>query len=111
MTEKKRIRFSDIPKRKLPVEPDPEVQSESETQQAPAAAAPAAPVPRPAPAKSRQPGKKDNPNYVQVTVYLRKDIYKTTRKLLIDDGRQVSELVDDLVSGWIDRQKSGQSAV
>jgi hypothetical protein len=101
--EKKKTRFSGIADKRgrLPVEPEPEV----EQPEPPPAPAPAISVPPPAPAadkaKARQPGKKDNPDYVQVTVYLRKDIYKTARKLLIDDGRQVSELVDALVSSWI----------
>jgi hypothetical protein len=105
MTDKKTdkkggTRFSSVVKRRQSV-PD----AEPEIAEAPVAttAAPAAPASAP---KIRQPGKKDNPDYVQVTVYLRKDIYKTARKLLIDDGRQVSELVDDLVSRWIsDRHK------
>jgi hypothetical protein len=101
--DKKKTRFSGIAARgKLPVE-EPQIEPEVEPEATPAhAAAVAIPAPPVAAAtKVRQPGKKDNPAYVQVTVYLRKDIYKTARKLLIDDGRQVSELVDDLVSGWI----------
>jgi hypothetical protein len=96
---KKKTRFSGIADKRgqLPVEPETEVELESP---APAPAI-SAPSPAPVAAKVRQPGKKDNPDYVQVTVYLRKDIYKTARKLLIDDGRQVSELVDALVSTWI----------
>src|SRR5260370_37052754 len=56
----------------------------------------------------RPPGKKTDPNYVQVTVYLRKNVHKTARKLLLDDGRQFSDLVDELVSRWIaEKQTSG----
>ena len=100
MIEKKKTRFSVIADKrgKLPVE--------SESTPPPDALQAPSYAPAPATTKGRQPGKKDNPDYVQVTVYLRKDIYKTARKLLIDDGRQVSELVDNLVSHWIDRQKS-----
>lgn len=102
--EKKKTRFSDITDKrgKLPVESELAVEPEPESPPASSASSPAAAAPLPAAApKIRQPGKKDNPDYVQVTVYLRKDIYKTARKLLIDDGRQVSELVGDLVSDWI----------
>jgi hypothetical protein len=107
MTEKKKTRFSVIADKhgKLPVE--------SESTPVPDAlpAPSSAPLPAATGKTPRQPGKKNNPDYVQVTVYLKKNTYKTARKLLIDDGRQVSELVDDLVSHWIDRQKSSQSAV
>ena len=65
----------------------------------PIPAAASSPPPPLVVAKVRQPGKKDNPDYVQVTV--RKDIYKTAQSFFIDDGRQVSELADDLVGGWI----------
>jgi hypothetical protein len=109
MTEKKKTRFSGVADKlaKLPVEPV--LESEPESPSVPAAPAATAPLPTTS-VRTRQSGKKENPNYVQVTVYLRKDIYKAARKLLIDDGRQVSELVDDLVSEWIDRQKSNSPA-
>ena len=47
-----------------------------------------------------------DPNYTQVTVYLRKNANQTARKFLIDEQRQFSDLVDELVSQWIDSQKS-----
>ena len=49
----------------------------------------------------RPPGKKTDPHYVQVTVYLRKEIHREAKKLLLDNGGQFSDLVDDLVSQWI----------
>jgi hypothetical protein len=111
LVAKKKTRFSGIADKrgKLPVEPEPEVELESSPAPMSGAAAAVISAAPPAPAadkaKARQPGKKDNPDYVQVTVYLRKDIYKTARKLLIDDGRQVSELVDALVSKWIESRE------
>ena len=67
------------------------------------------PISRPstAPKMGRPPGKKSNPDYTQVTVYLRKEVHQTARKLLIDESRQFSDLVDQLVSQWNeDTQKS-----
>lgn len=49
----------------------------------------------------RPPGKKSNPSYAQVTVYLRKDLHRTAQKLLFDDKRQFSDLVDELVDRWV----------
>ena len=49
----------------------------------------------------RAPGKKTDPNYTQVTVYLRKEIHNTARKILIDEHRQFSDLVDELAKGSI----------
>ena len=56
----------------------------------------------PAPRKvGRPPGKKSNPDYTQVTVYLRKDNHLAAKKRLLDEGREFSELVDGLVSRWV----------
>ena len=93
MTEKK-SRFAGIAdiRSKLPAEPEPPP---------PAAEAVVSKMGRP-------PGKKTDPKYVQVTVYLRKDVHRTARKLLLDDGGQFSDLVDELVSRWItEKQTSG----
>ena len=54
----------------------------------------------------RPPGKKSDPAFKQVTVYLRKDTHDTARKILFDDRRQFSDLVDELVSRWISSQKA-----
>jgi hypothetical protein len=60
----------------------------------------------------RPPAKKSNPDYTQVTVYLRKETHAAARKLLFDGRRQFSDLVDKLVSDWvIEVQKSGNSKV
>jgi hypothetical protein len=59
----------------------------------------------------RPAGKKGHPDYVQVTVYLKKSVHRTARKLLFDEGKQFSDLVDDLVGKWIvtEVQKSGRA--
>lgn len=45
--------------------------------------------------------KRSDPDYQQVTAYIRRDTYTAARKRLFDDGREFSELVEDLVSGWL----------
>ena len=57
----------------------------------------------------RPPGKKSNPDYTQVTVYLRKQTHLAAKKRLLDEGGEFSELVEDLVTQWI--QKSENSKV
>ena len=53
-------------------------------------------------AKSGRPlGKKSDPAYAQVTVYLKKDLHRTAQKLLFDNRRQFSDLVNELVSQWV----------
>ena len=71
--------------------------------------APAKPTAKP---KPRPPGKKSDPDYTQVTVYLRKDRYATARKRLFDERKQFSDLVGELLDRWIKEvQKSESSKV
>jgi hypothetical protein len=98
MTEKKKTRFSGIINRaahpaESPVEPEIETTPPPALQPVPSAPQ--------TPKMGRPGGKKTNPEYTQVTVYLRKDVHRQAKKILIDDGREFSELVDELVSGWI----------
>jgi hypothetical protein len=46
-------------------------------------------------------GKASDPDYRQVTIYLRRDTHGAARKRLIDENREFSELVEDLVSKWL----------
>ena len=50
-------------------------------------------------------GKKSNPQYTQVTVYLRREVHLAAKRILIDDGREFSQLVDELVYNWIQTSK------
>ena len=52
-------------------------------------------------------GKKSNPNYRQVTAYIRKDLYRDVTDILYDEGRgrdtkrkEFSELIDELLERW-----------
>jgi hypothetical protein len=63
-------------------------------------------VAEPVSSKPRKPGKKDHPDYVQVTVYLRKDTYAAAKKALFDDRKQFSDLAEELVTEWLDVQTS-----
>jgi hypothetical protein len=71
---------------------------------------PAPPEVAPAPKPKTRGKKEDKANYTQVTVYLRKQTHSTARKLLFDERRQFSDLVEELVTKWIsDVQKSGRA--
>ena len=97
MTEKKNTRFSGVLNRAV-IDPEPPSDFKTEAE--------AAALPRTS-KMGRPPGKKSNPEYTQVTVYLRKEVHRAARKLLLDEQRQFSDLVGDLVGQWIaDTQKS-----
>jgi len=54
--------------------------------------------------KTKNTGKSRDAEYCQVTAYIKKDTYKSARKLLIDKESDFSELVETLLSSWLMRQ-------
>ncbi len=57
-------------------------------------------------------GKRSDPNYRQCCVWIRRDTHKTIRQLLLhtDPPRDFSELVGELLDGWINlRREDDQS--
>ena len=102
----KKTRFSELAQKhgNLASETAPEAAAEP-----PPTENPALPVSK---TKTRPSGKKSNPDYTQVTVYLRKDRYATARKRLFDERKQFSDLVGELLDRWIrEVQKSESSKV
>ncbi len=67
----------------------------------------ASPMPE-APEEKRRPvgcppGKRSNPDYQQVTVLLHGQTYLETRKRLLDERKEVSELINELLETWLKR--------
>ena len=46
-------------------------------------------------------GRRGDPAFTQVSAYISKDTYREVKRRLIDDGRDFSELVDDLLRGYV----------
>jgi hypothetical protein len=71
------------------------------------------PVPaEPKPQKSGRPrGKRSNPDYEQVTAYIKRETYRNTKIVLLQQGnnQEFSELVEQLLSEWLSTQKSNNS--
>jgi hypothetical protein len=61
----------------------------------------------------RPKGKRSNPDYTQVTAYIRQDTYKDIRVLLLQkgDGQEFSELVEELLSEFLKSQTFKNSKV
>lgn len=54
--------------------------------------------------KSNKPvGKYRHPDYKLVSVYLKKDTTNSAKKLLFDEETDLSELIQDLLSDWVDK--------
>lgn len=71
--------------------------------------APPAPAPvEPAPARQRRRekvGKRSDPKYLQVGAYIPITLDRKIKKALIDDGRDFSQLVEDLLTQWVSGKK------
>lgn len=51
----------------------------------------------------RPPGKRSNPDYQQVTVLLHGQTYLEARKRLLDERKEVSDLINELLVEWLKR--------
>ena len=49
----------------------------------------------------RPAGKRSNPEYQQVTLLLHRDHYLEARKRLIDEKKDVSDVLNELLSAWL----------
>jgi hypothetical protein len=57
----------------------------------------------PAKRRGRPPGKRSNPDFEQVTIYLRRKTHKDAKVELLrgEERQEFSELVEDLVRKWL----------
>ncbi|WP_407571889.1 hypothetical protein [Deinococcus altitudinis] len=49
----------------------------------------------------RPAGKRSDPNYQQVTVLLHQETYREVRKRLLDEKKEVSTLLNELLDVWL----------
>ncbi len=47
-------------------------------------------------------GKRSNDEYRQVSAYIRKDTHRRAKMALLEEDREFSELVEELLKGWLD---------
>jgi hypothetical protein len=57
-------------------------------------------------AASRARGKSADPNFIKLTTYIRKETHQAVKIDLLKDGqgREFSELVQELLDGWLNRR-------
>lgn len=51
--------------------------------------------------KRQKTGKRDHPDYTQISVYIRKTPYHEVKRRLVGTNQDFSDLVNELVEGWI----------
>lgn len=47
----------------------------------------------------------DKENYAQMSLYIRREIRNQVKARLFEQGLEFSALVEDLLSGWLEKQK------
>lgn len=53
-------------------------------------------------ATARTGGKRSNDEYRQVSAYVRKDTHRRVKMALLEEDREFSELVEELLNDWLD---------
>lgn len=53
------------------------------------------------PPRSQVAGKRGDPDYRQVSAYVRKDTHQKVKMALLEEDREFSELVEDLLRDWL----------
>ncbi len=63
--------------------------------------------------RGRPKGKRSNPDYEQVTAYIRKETYRQTKIALLQQGevKDFSELIEKLLTEWLREQNSQSSDI
>ena len=54
-------------------------------------------------------GKSADPNFIKLTSYIRRETHREVKRRLLDDGREISELVEALLGGWLADSKNSHS--
>ena len=82
-----------------------ENRQDKQVNEAPSTAVPslkALPAPTETPRRVGRPaGKRSDPNFQQVTVLLHQDTYREARKRLLDERKEVSTLINELLDEWL----------
>lgn len=61
--------------------------------------------------RGRPTGKRSSPEYVPLTVYVRRETHRGVKIALLreDDGGEMSQLVEELLSGWlVERERKAE---
>ena len=71
------------------------------------------PVAKQQPVRGRPRGKRSNPDYEQVTAYIRRDTYTEVKIALLQqgEGQEFSELVEQMLTEWLSTQKAKKAKV
>jgi hypothetical protein len=46
-------------------------------------------------------GKSVDPNFMKLTSYIRRETHRAVKRRLLDEDKEISELVEELLTGWL----------
>ena len=99
---------NDAPKPFVKKKPVAANRNVAETKQKPTTTAvlPAQTVNQTSNKQGRPPAKRSDPNFVGLTTYVRKDTHRRAKIALLQEGkgRELSHLVEDLISDWLNSE-------
>ena len=52
--------------------------------------------------KTRTLGKRSDPDYLQITAYIRKDVHKTVKRKLVGEDKDMSDVIGELLEEWLE---------
>ena len=52
-------------------------------------------------------GKRSNPDYTQVTSYIKKETHKSVQRVLLETEKEFSELIQELLEEWLANKEIG----
>src|SRR5512144_2459154 len=55
---------------------------------------------------ARTNGKRHNPNYRQMTAYVRNTTHREIKKAAVDESREISDLIQELLEGYLDQRRT-----
>jgi hypothetical protein len=50
-------------------------------------------------------GKRSDPAYRQISTYVRSDLYRSVKRELLMDERDFSDLLDEILTEWVNRRQ------
>lgn len=65
-------------------------------------------VPVSEPKRGRATGKRSDPNYTQVGAYIPKSLNRDVKRLLVDEEKDLSDLITELLKDWVSSKSPKQ---
>lgn len=69
---------------------------------------PVSPEESPAPKSVKKTGRRSDPDYLQANSYIPRSLHRKVKIQLLQDDREFSELIEELLTTWINERTQGE---